>query len=359
MSFKSAAPRGATRRLSIAAVAVASLCALSAAAPRLGAQTIPTPVYFSDYVDAVTGPNCPAMTREGGCTNTNSGWYVTAGADVYASDVYERPTSQTYTNKSGTIVASEYLGYLDLATAKYGFDDQYMYFQLNVWSPYLYKNDGTVDRGVFGSGTYYGVQLGDASGNGELLLRTEVTSTLPTTPGDWTRTKTQGFYDSNNSVSGPGGISVPNEEGIIPSFNGYETQVVQTDGYLSNGTNVLFSRWYKNADGTATVEMAFNYAAYNSYCASLGCGIGTTLPYLVFETTRGLKDNQNYVWNDKYNSTEAGTPYTTAGLGNIYELDNMRASSTVAVSEPASLALTLAGLSMIGIAAHRRRTRQS
>jgi hypothetical protein len=341
---------------------IALTASFVAAAPSAEAQSTRTlnPTYSFSFMDAVTGTNCTGMTQQGGCTG--SGWFVTPGADVYANDVYERPTSQTYTGS--TPVAKEYLGYLDLVTAKYGFDQRYMYFQLNMYSPFLYKNDGTVDKGVFGSGTYYGVQLGSNNANdGQLLLRTEETS-LGANTAVFDGQKTQGWFDQNNSVSGPGGVNTPNEEGTwATTFNGYERQVIKTDGYLDGtSTYVLFSRAFVNELGQATVELALDYVAFNSYCVgrSLACSLTPSeLPYFVFEATRGLKDPQNYLWNDKYNATEAGTPYTTAGLGNIYELDNMRVSYLpVAVPEPSSFGLTLGGLLALAMAARRRQMRK-
>jgi len=158
---------------------------------------------------------------------------VTPGADVYTHDVYERPTSQTYTGS--TPVASEYLGYLALTTAKYGYNDQYMFFQLKLFSPYLYKNDGTVDTGVFGSGTYYGVQWGSANGNdGQLLLRTEQSKdTLGVT--SFNSLKTQGWYgdaaaaaaihDTEANAAPTPASPIPAGSASAQASGGYTTQM--------------------------------------------------------------------------------------------------------------------------------------
>jgi hypothetical protein len=301
------------------------------------------------------------MTVSGGCRG--SGWFVTPGADVYANDVYERPTMQTFTASGGVFVASEYLGYLDLVTAQYGYDSEYAYFQLNLFSRAGYKSDGTVDSEVFGSGTNYGVQLGINGDPGTLLLRGEQDKN--TVGQAFTPLKTQGWYDANNSVGGPGGVGTPNEEDLISNFNGYESQLANDGRFTGTSQNVLFSRSFYNANGTATVELALNYIVYNQMCADSNQStpacplLNPAALAIVFETTRGLKDNQNYLWNDKYNSSEAGSPYSAPGLGNIYELDNMRVGfqQFEPIPEPATLGLLSLGIAGIAARCRRRRGR--
>ena len=196
---------------------------------------------------------------------------------------------------------------------------------------------------------------------GTLLLRGEqtkstvdanVNSTFPLFNSE----KTQVWYDANGDVAGPGGVSTPDEESTsIPKMNGYESAV-------SGPSSLLYTRSFYNADGTVSVELAFDYLAFNQLCqitrtcTSLDPAF---LPYLVFETNRGLKDNQSYRWNDKYNFDEAGSPYFSVlnpnGTQGIYELDNMR-GSFASVPEPASM--TLMGIGLMGIAVRLRSRRR-
>ena len=219
-----------------------------------------TPTYSQTFTDAITGDNCvntganPGMTPGGSCSGTGAGWTVDALADDYSQDRYERPTVQTFTtNADGEIRSDQYFGYLDITGAQYGFtqpvagsDSAFMFFQLTMFSPVFYKNDGTTDTGQFGSGTQYGVQLGMPTAGGSdvgvLLLQGEQT-TIGLSSSPFNSLKATGFCDTDNSVPGPGGISVGNENNI-PGGNGYESNLIKSDGKIdvgSGGTpDVLF-----------------------------------------------------------------------------------------------------------------------
>jgi hypothetical protein len=330
--------RSSRRRTGALAVLVMAAFGLPSAAS--AAVITLTPTYFATYVDAVTGDNCNGMAPGGNCSGLNAGWHVDPGADNYFQDLYERPTVQTFTNIGGLPKSNEYYGYLDITGARYGYDSSFMYFQTTVFSEYAYKNDGSVDTGQFGSGTRYGVQIENT-----LLLRGEQNKdTIQASPGAFDSLKAQGFCDSNDDVPGPGGIGTPNEGG-----NGYDLQVIQTDGYLSGGPTVLYLRSFRNANGSVSVELAFNYALYNASSVNSACRPinPASLSALVFETARGLTDNSNYLWNDRYSQAEAGSPYAT-GAQNIYQVDNLRTAFQVTqVPEPFSLLLFGVGLAAI------------
>ncbi len=300
-----------------------------------------SPVYFQTWDDAVTGFN--QFTADGG-----QRWYVTPGADNYDLDIYERPTAQTYEMRNhpdlGMIpAANEYFGYLDIKQGSYGYDNQYMYFSITLNTGVRITSNGNMDAESFGSGTNYVIRLSSASADGAsgLLLRFDGASKELWTNTFQTKTG-QGFWDQNGDVGGPGGIIVTNEN--PGSMNGFETELIKSDGGLENNTSnkVLFARIVGPQDGqpidpdiNPVVEIAFDYLAFNAAYPNAAVD-PTNLLFLDFEANRGTKDNQNYLWNDKYSLSQAGSPYSVPGLGNVYELDTLRA---IGIPEPGSLAL--------------------
>ncbi|MEM9417423.1 MAG: PEP-CTERM sorting domain-containing protein [Planctomycetota bacterium] len=304
------------------------------------------PTYSLTVGDAITGDN--EFTANGG-----QRWNVDSGADNYFEDFYERPTAQTYENRNkpgeGIVAAAnEYFGYLDIKEGKYGYDDDYMYFQITLNTGVRKTDDGTVDGGSFGSGTFYGIRLsGDPDGADGLLLRVDGSSKEL-----WGNTfdskSAEGYFDADGDIGGPGGITTVNEN--PGSMTGYEATRIESDGGLSGDTDtkVLFSRIIGPVDGQnidesvmPVVEIAFAYKLFNQEFANAAVD-PANLQYLEFEADRGLKDNANYLWNDKYSFSEAGTPYDSNNSPqNVYELDTVRL-----IPEPGSavLLLGLAGL---------------
>lgn len=66
-----------------------------------------------------------------------------------------------------------------------------------------------------------------------------------------------------------------------------------------------------------------------------------------FEANRGTKDNQNYLWNDKYSLLEGGDPYNPLNEPqNIYELDTLRGQT--AIPAPGAAMLGCIGISCVG-----------
>lgn len=105
-----------------------------------------------------------------------------------------------------------------------------------------------------------------------------------------------------------------------------------SDGYLldSNNPQILFSRYTPGPDSDTTkptIEIAFDYQTWNATSGSSFDMDPTALTLLVFETDRGIKDNANYLWNDKYTREEEGNPYD-ANLGNVYQVDRYQWSFT-------------------------------
>ena len=136
--------------------------------------------------------------------------------------------------------------------------------------------------------------------------------------------KNTGFFDANNDAHQDG--------------NGYDTNYV-SDGHLA-GTeqDILWTRINPNND--ALVEFAIDYKSMGLTQQEL-----QSFGYFVFEANKDLLDPANYRWNQEYTAEEAGTPYTTEGLGNIYELDTLNGkmipepSTTLLASFASSLML--------------------
>lgn len=324
-----------------------------------------TPNYLYTVQDAVTGSNFIP----------SSGWYVTPGADSHVNDfTRERPLgNQDFSSVGGQWVhPGQYYAYLDIVSARWGYDNKYLYFKQELYGNWSMSNaTDSRDYGVFGSGTLYDIILNQNPdpdrANGSVLLRItgDAKETWLGPSGQYLAKGTQGWQDSDNSVSG-NGITVTKENGDS-SGNGYEYEAIKMDGYLDSGPKpeVLFARVTGAAltdNSMPYVEIAFDYETWNSYRSALG--LQTIAPLdiktIVFETNRGLKDNQNYLWNDKYTQGEEGSPYNILDengvpitqLGNVYELDRAQ----WAVPVPPSVLLLASGL--LGLVGFRRKFRR-
>jgi len=121
-------------------------------------------------------------------------------------------------------------------------------------------------------------------------------------------------------VGGPGGVLVWNE---VNNRNGYEVKIISDGKFDGTNQTVLWARRVTAADGKPRVEFKFNLAAFNLRYPTYAIDPNVDTVCVVFEATRGLKGGSNYLWNDKYNFAEAGNPYATVGLQNIYELDTL------------------------------------
>lgn len=243
----------------------------------------PQPDYFEQqHIDAT-------MNKEG----SNKNWSVPEGADNYSGGEYERPSSQTYKKKNGIFVTDgDYFANLDIACAHMGQDDQYIYVKIQMVGDYEYSGG---DKKKEGLNYEYRFQVNvNDDGKKGYLFRVD----QPASNGTRFQTeKNFGYYDSNGDAHKDG--------------NGYEKELI-SDGKKS-GSKVLYSRI--NPDQSNVVEFALDYNRL---------GINPEqITTLTVEANKGLKDVANYPWNKEYNFSEAGTPYSSAGLGNIYELDTL------------------------------------
>lgn len=340
--------------LSIGLVFLFSTAALDATAAL-------SPTYNYTVLDAVTGDNFI----------TDQGWYVTPGADEHVNDLNrERPLgTQDFSSQSGQWVhPGKYYSYLDIVSAQWGYDSQYLYFQQTLYGNWD-MDDAIDDRdyGVFGSGTFYNIIVGqrpDFEANGSVLLRArgDEQNTWATV---YNSKGTEGYEDQDGDVGGSG-IAVTKEDGDSAG-NGYEFQAILTDGYIldSNNPEVLFARIAGadlSDDSQPVVEIAFDYQTWNEFAEENDLQIITPedISLIVFETNRGTQDNANYLWNDKYTIGEEGAPYDIVDengdpidqLGNVYELD--RAYWTV----PIPGTVWLLGGGLIGLVGIRRKIKK-
>ncbi len=318
-----------------------------------------TPSYSRTFEDAVTGDNEFEYNDDG---TTRHAWFINTGADSYANDFYERPTVQDYRNLTVTdavgndseLVVGDtysatgfsdpaYFGYLDIVRGKFGYDNQYMYFATELYSDEEVGNDG--DGGSkFGDSSYYSIRFSeDPDGAGGLLLSQEDGTAMASS---WQAEKTFAYYDEDGGVGGPGGITTPNEG--LGAEPGYETVVAQ-DGKAKDASSDPEILWVRRIagpgpDGPPIVEFAFDYAEFNHLFPSFAIDPAELL-FLDYEAERGLKGQANYLWNDQYSFSQAGTPYDPSNEPqNIYELDTLRSG----IPEPATMTLlAMGGLAML------------
>lgn len=326
------------------------------------------PAYSNTFGDAVTGDN------EFIGPDANHYWFINTGADSYANDFYERPTVQNYESvKAITAVGNDselvvgntysatgfsdpaYFEYLDIVQGKFGFDDRFMYFAIELFGDEKVGNGGSRQQD-FGESSYYRIRVsGDPNGARGIMLSAEAAADFQK-PGfsSFTTEKAFAYLDANADVGGPGGISVTHEN--AGSMNGFEDKVISDGNVDFSGLtkdDVLFTRRTTSPTGRPLVEFAFKYTEFNQLFPSYA--IEPIVLSMVFEANRGTKDNQNYLWNDKYKLGEAGTPYDPNNEPqNVYELDTLR--GTFVIPEPSAIIVwSLLGLLGITVGWHRRR----
>ena len=347
-----------------------------------------TPTYFATFMDAVTGDN---QFFESNDQSGNPRWFVDDAtdpdglADSYTNDYYERPTGDTFdpnvtagSNAFGNdgadvqigksySAAEEYHEYLDIVKGSSGFDSQYMYFKIEVYGRDTVNASGRTEDGLgVQNSTEYTIRFsGNLNGANGFKLSAVQPEQVIISNTQYLPDKTYGHRDSNGSVGGPGGITTPDEEDLIANFDGFEDQVINSDGRLApresgdgphTGEAVLFTRTNDMGSGAVLgdvrfVEIAFDYLTYNEQFPEKAI-LPEDVLYLVFETNDGYLDNSNYLWNDKNSEGEAGSPYFGIDLGNIDQLDTLRG---FLVPEPGSAALFGMGLTGIAYLGRRRR----
>ncbi|RJP41698.1 MAG: hypothetical protein C4547_01325 [Phycisphaerales bacterium] len=307
------------------AFAAAGLAACLVAASAAQAQP-GDPVYFMKAKDCDTSDN--RFVGDDG----RFYWDVDANCDRYQIDRYERPMTQTFYSTRGRFGAVEYFEYLDINRVRAGFDDQYLYVQIDLAGRDHLNSDG--DRDEKGMIERYGFRIStDKDGRYGVLIvadQPEVKNEPNTRFGP---IGTFGYRDTDGDVGGaadegPTGLKVtksdnPDEE---DGMNGYDKAFI-SDGRIDGGGRVLWVRLDPSDD--TRVEFALDYGAIGFSQDDL-----RALKYFHFEAIKGgEKDPQNYLWNDKNTKQEAGSPnpgrngeseFGTEGCKNVYETDTAR-----------------------------------
>ncbi|MCI0459517.1 MAG: hypothetical protein L0Z62_21415 [Gemmataceae bacterium] len=294
---------------------------------RVQASATPTaPVYHVAFDDAVTADN--AFTAADG----QRAWDVDPGADDYQTDVYERPTTQSYRVRltpegEQRFAAEKYHANLDIVRARAGFDDRFLYVSIELAG----LDVRTADRTSTPEGLVYryGLRLArQADGGGGFLVVADQPALKNSPATAFGQQGTFIYRDGDGDVGGTGLDVTKQDRPAEVGGNGYE-QVFASDGRTEGGTRVV---WVRTSPADArVVEFAINYSALGLTAEDL-----RQLPSLEFEANKGLQDPANYLWNDEYTGSEAGSPYRatagdrsksifgTQGLGNVYELDTLR-----------------------------------
>ncbi len=314
-------------------VSLAGLCIATGAA--LSQPTTP-PVYTQTYTDFVTGDN-----------NFNFGGFrfytIDAAADSYQNDVYERPVAQAFNLINGSYASEEYHSYVDVTGARFGFDNRYAYFSIDLFGLDKRTKDGV--NSFEGLKAKYIVRFGtDADGRNSYYIVADEPGFAGTPATVFTNAKTLGYRDTDMDVGGrggpihgqpgPSGASVTKTQNLLEEFgnNGYDQQIILSDGLLNGGQTqpVLWQR-VSAADNTV-VEIVLDYTALGLTAAYF-----QNLQFLDFAAVAGGPGGPEAgLWNDAYTANEAGSPnvgiggdseFQTQGLVAIYLADNLRALS--------------------------------
>ncbi len=364
-------------RVGVIALGVLLLAiALALGTSQVGAQVTPpsTPTYTATIIDCVTGNNQFYISSEQKyhwyvnntlTTDDGAGSNTGVGCDSYQNDRYERPIGQSLLSYDDNIVpgpgnnpaanmsgllpdtqfapgaddvpgsSGTFYEFVDITRGFIGYDATFMYFRIELYGPDT-VSDSLSRSAEFGNGTYYSVRLANnvsanAANNGIMLRNHQETAN--TNSASWTTTNAFVFRDLNGDVSCTA-VNRTRSDGeltVLPCSitgnNGYTDSI--NNSYLYIRKNVQTFTGPGGSFNRPYVEFAFNYVKYNQERGTNF--LPTNITYLELDATRGLKDNGNYLWNDEYEASQAGSPYVV-GSQNIYELDTLTGS--ISVTQP-------------------------
>jgi hypothetical protein len=314
----------------VSSAAVAALAGLAVAQP------LTPPVYTKTLTDAVTGDN-----------NFNAGGFryytIDGGADSYQNDRYERPTAGGFEvivlpDGSERYAAEEYLSFVDITQARFGFDNRYLYASIKVAGLTKNTKDGVND--FIGLNAKYAVRFGpDPDGRNSVLLQVDAPQFAGTPNTVFSRARAEGFRDTDADVGGrggpihgnggPSGLNVTRTQNILEEqgLNGYDQQFITSDGQLESGGQIVLWQRVSPTDNTE-VEIAFDYITAGFTAVDLNA-----IRYLQFDANVGGPSAAEGLWNDKYFAIDVGSPnrgigsdneFGTQGLGSLVGLDTVR-----------------------------------
>ena len=289
------------------------------------AQTPPgQPVYSLFAEDAITSPN-----NYLNLANQNR-WSVSAGADDYGRELYERPVAQEFLFEGGRFGSKEYFEFVDIRRGAFGVDSRFMYATMELVGFDRITEDGV--RSDIGLLSKYAVKFSnDPDGRFGFMLMTEQPQVKNPVNTVWGPLGVFLYTDTNGDVggaasSGPSGLTVSKsanaqeEQGL----NGYDS-VLAADGRLSQ----LTVAWVRiSPTNPNAVELALEYALVGLTRAQV-----ESLAYLDLDALEGEANAENMHRNDRFSAEEAGSPnlgiggtseFGTGGLQSVYGIDNLR-----------------------------------
>src|SRR5688572_16644644 len=370
----------------LVALVVAALVGAGAAA----GQPASPPTYSTLLQDCVTGNNQFWSSSDDNFhwwVNQAVGSDASSGSikcDSHQNDQYERPTEQTFQsnaitakpvpditpppqyqyvlpvgedapkspvflsgldpdpefNSPSSVFSTEglYFEFIDITRGQAGFADVdattgWLFFQIELFGEREVTSD--LERvSQFGTSTFYTVRLGartaaPESGEGIALRNQRLTAN--TVSAAWTTSNALIFRDADTSPLsdrvGHTAINVPKPTDA--PGNGYEATVTNNAYlYLRRVDNTFTGSATGGTAARPAVEFAFNYKKYNAEQAGPDF-TPQNLTYVELDSTRGQTDPQNYLWNDEFNLSEAGSPNSgeaspNNGPQNLVRLDTLR-----------------------------------
>lgn len=266
--------------------------------------------FLDDWEDQLHVKTFTDARTDDNANDDASLWNIDLGADKYARELYERPTSLMTGTLDGLPAAKTYFEFLDISTASVALDtdNEHAYFSIDL------VGDSSITGGlstVEGFNETYRVRVSsnndflstDGEVNGYMFAVTDAGASLTGSFSDTTSfNQTQAWYDDplDGNASGTG-LDVTNEG---------------TLGYTAltslGATSDISSRLVDNS-----IQLAIDYG-------SLGLD-KNVFKNILFEANSGDIDPLNAFLNDEYSEIEAGSPYDLANTpDSIYEIDTLK-----------------------------------